>query len=144
MSRFKTRGRKLMPSYEIRDRAIYYCSVVGYKFISLEESDEGYTHSRIRVIDIKGKEKVVTIQCLYNKVRTSKPKDETVVPKNTIIKQEGVFRRLLINKWKKFAESVGYMFIELVEGSIELSGSKAMLVSKRTKMSYIKTYEELL
>lgn len=146
MRKLKIQGRHYIPDYELRERALFYCNELGLTFVSLGVSDEGYSAATVNIIDSKGRDKTVSMQNLYSRYyrkNLQKPFEETT-PKTNILKTDNIFTRLLINKWKKFAESLGYIFVELVEGSIELSGSKAMLVSKKSKMSYIKAYEELI
>lgn len=145
MRKLKMQGRHYIPDYELRERALFYCNELGLTFVSLGVSDEGFSGATVNIIDSKGREKIVSMQSLYSRYYTKnkdKPANE-IDTKVRVTKEDSVFKRLLVNKWKKFAENLGYLFVELVEGSIELSGSKAMLVSKRTKKSYVMAYEDL-
>lgn len=146
MRNLKMQGRHYIPDYELKERAIFYCNELGLTFVSMGVSDEGFSCATVNIIDSKGREKILSMQSLYSRYYTknkSKPANEI----NTNVrfgKEDSVSKKLLVNKWKNIAESLGYIFVELVEGSIELSGSKAMLVSKRTKMSYVMSYEDLI
>lgn len=143
MSRFKMPGRKIMPEYEIRERAISFCMELNFKFISIENGSEGYSAAKVRIIDNKGKESVKSMQNLYSRVRNLKKPNICEDSKVIDGKKYSVINKLDINRWKKRAELANMFLVEVCDFAENIENSRAMLISKRTKMSRIYTFKEL-